>query len=88
MSWAVGDLAVCVDRSIVDCGPCIHTGDNAPPLKAIRRVKHVSSDTDCGCSVLVFAGEVEVLASRFRKVLPADPAFIEQMNSLRPKVEA
>ena len=93
MSWQVGDLAVCVDASEPRRKPGVWRENESKRSLVKGRVYRVSAifgdNFDEGLVGLqVTPGGWPWLAERFRKIKPADPAFTEQMRSLRPKVEA
>ncbi|HEX7852090.1 MAG TPA: hypothetical protein VF503_00155 [Sphingobium sp.] len=92
MSWAPGDLAVCVDDAA-------NEWSKPDPLPIVRgRIYCVAKVGLSPIRKLPMLGLVELpadsgryhgfVAERFRKIEPAEPCFIEAMHSLRPKVEA
>lgn len=91
--WKVGDLAVCVDDSPPRMiGGLIETKrEYVERLRKgeIYRVTHIARGKTVDCIGL---GDINKRAggecTRFRPILPAEPAFTEAMRSLRPKVEA
>lgn len=92
----VGDVVVCVDDGPCQCLRC-QRGFTSPvvsvKLNALYRVEGFSALNNGDLSLLLVgiparAGHRRGTAMRrFRKVLPADPKFIEQIRSLTPHRE-
>lgn len=91
--WKVGDLAVCVDDSPVRYidGLIETKREYVERLRKgeVYRVTHIARGKTVDCIGL---GDFNKLAggesTRFRPILPAEPAFTEAMRSLKPRVEA
>lgn len=78
----VGDVVVCVDKSLIKCRIANHTGEWAPKLGAVLRITSIAVD-DCGCSVLHGSNGVGVFA-RFKKLPKATDEFTRQILACRP----
>lgn len=69
MTWQVGDLAVCVDRKVIECPTAIHLGGYAPTACGPLAVVSVVRKRECRCIVLVLENGSRGIAPRFRKVI-------------------
>jgi hypothetical protein len=92
--WAVGDLAVCVDTSVICCNEYAHVGHRAFNNLGTIRITRVSVGP-CGCTELFWAGcpPWGGLAKRFRKILPdkheaCETEFVDLLKRIKRPVSA
>lgn len=77
-----GDVVVCVDDGVIDCGKTVHTGAWVRRLVTYR-ISSVQTD-DCGCLTAQTACGTEGLVRRFRKIEAPKTKLSERIRKCRP----